>query len=441
METYHYLVIIRKSDFIDLFKYGHFNVCHIQEFDGDLEKHANNIALFERVTSNMNIFEYSFEYLMVHFEKDYYCSSNTEIDIKDVQNIYTFDQEAKREMSISFDPRIQLHVSPWSQYFEELKQNLFIKQSLRGINNLWTVFGLNQDDLVKCEELISKVSIEESFRELFANERPLGNLPIWVYLLRYERHSFYPKDMRGFFCDFIHVFCNFLKQSELNNSVAETTEIYPQLMSSENIKFSGLLTVVENSPLNTKSEEIAKCKFAIVAPLFLYLKDKYKEGFSVPEKDIIGYVKSFGIEGTLAVYLLGITLGYDKTYDAFYESANLKFFKNHNSICVEDNSKDSNSTKEISTTTVGISKATNQKSKNSEVKQISQSEKTVERTLFDDHADIQISSDFPLQEKERLIPNKEKKISKEEKNTQKDRDSIKTYDLTPPKGKKRSSKR
>lgn len=339
METYHYLVIIRKSDFIDLFKYGHFNVCHIQEFDGDLEKHANNIALFERVTSNMNIFEYSFEYLMVHFEKDYYCSSNTEIDIKDVQNIYTFDQEAKREMSISFDPRIQLHVSPWSQYFEELKQNLFIKQSLRGINNLWTVFGLNQDDLVKCEELISKVSIEESFRELFANERPLGNLPIWVYLLRYERHSFYPKDMRGFFCDFIHVFCNFLKQSELNNSVAETTEIYPQLMSSENIMFSDLLTVVENSPLNTKSEEIAKCKFAIVAPLFLYLKDKYKEGFSVPEKDIIVYVKSFGIEGTLAVYLLGLTLGYDKTYDAFYESANLKFFKNHNFICEKDKSK------------------------------------------------------------------------------------------------------
>lgn len=340
MKPYHYLVIVRKSDFIDLFKYGHFNVCHIQEFDGDLENHAKDLLLFERVTSNMNMFEYSFEYLMIHFKKDIYCGSNTDIDVRDVQNIYTFDEEAKREMSISFDPRIQLHVSPWSQYFEELKQNLFIKQSLRGINNLWTVFGLNQDDLVKCEKLISKVSIEESFRELFANERPSGNLPIWVYLLRYERHSIYPKDMRGFFCDFIHVFCNFLKQTELNGDIAETTEIYPHLMASEGKKFFHLLKVINNSPLKIKSEEIVGCDFSVVAPLFLYLKDLYKEGMSsIPQKEFIDYVKKFNIEGALSVYLLGITLGYDKTYDAFYETANLKFFKNHNSICEKDKSK------------------------------------------------------------------------------------------------------
>lgn len=329
METYHYLVIIRKSDFIDLFKYGHFNVCHIQEFDGDLEKHANDTALFERVTSNMNMFEYSFEYLMIHFKKDIYLSSDAEIDIKDVQNTYAFDEDAKREMSISFDPRIQIHVSPWSHYFEELKQNLFVKQSLLGINNLWTVFGLTQDDLEKCKELITEDCIKESFRELFDNERPSGNLPVWVYLLRYERHSFYPKDMRGFFCDFIHVFCNYLNKKELQGDVAETTSIYDSIISMpSDSQFKGILEVVKKSPLSEKTESEANCKFSIVAPLFLYLKDSYQDGMvKLPDESYINYVKSFGIEGTLSIYLLGITLGYDKTYDAFYESADLKFFK------------------------------------------------------------------------------------------------------------------
>ena len=42
---------------------------------------------------------------------------------------------------------------------------------------------------------------------------------------------------------------------------------------------------------------------------------------------IINYAKTFGFECSVAVYLLGITLGYDKTYDAYYDFVKLPIFE------------------------------------------------------------------------------------------------------------------
>ena len=107
-----YLAIIRKLDFIDLFKYGHFTLSYAVPFDGNISAHADDMDLFDMLTSRMNMYEYSFEYLIIHFNADDYNDQYISIDIRNVCALYTFDQEAKKEMSISFDPRIQLHVSP-----------------------------------------------------------------------------------------------------------------------------------------------------------------------------------------------------------------------------------------------------------------------------------------------------------------------------------------
>lgn len=37
--------------------------------------------------------------------------------------------------------------------------------------------------------------------------------------------------------------------------------------------------------------------------------------------------KKFGLECSVAVYLLGLTLGYDKTYDAYYDFVKLPIFE------------------------------------------------------------------------------------------------------------------
>lgn len=112
-----YLAIIRKVDFIDLFKYGHFSISYAVPFDGDMSLHANDMELFNRLTSKMNMYEYSFEYLVIHFKAKDNNEQYISIDIRNVCALYTFDQEAKKEMSISFDSRIQLHISPWTDKF------------------------------------------------------------------------------------------------------------------------------------------------------------------------------------------------------------------------------------------------------------------------------------------------------------------------------------
>ena len=175
-----YLAIIRKLDFIDLFKYGHFTLSYAVPFDGDISAHADDMDLFDMLTSRMNMYEYSFEYLIIHFNADDYNDQYISIDIRNVCALYTFDQEAKKEMSISFDPRIQLHVSPWADKFDKLQRNLSIKQSQRGIDNLWTIFDLPTEDLFKCREIIKPSITQEVFREFYNNERPSGDQSIWT---------------------------------------------------------------------------------------------------------------------------------------------------------------------------------------------------------------------------------------------------------------------
>ena len=340
-----YLAIIRKIDFVDLFKYGHFSISYAIPFDGDVSAHADDTDLFDALTNRMNMYEYSFEYMIIHFKSNDYNNQYISIDIRNVCALYTFDEVAKKEMSISFDPRIQLHVSPWSNKFDELQRILSIKQSLRGIENLWTIFDLPDEDLVKCKEIISSPIIQEVFRELYSYERPSGNQSIWTYLLRYERHSFYPKGMIGYFCDFIHVFCNYSKKQELSGEVAETTQLFPQIRECKNTQFAPLIEIVEKSPLYKMTEDVAGCRFAVAAPLFLYLKAQFSDGIEhKPKEKFIEYAKAVGgFECSVAIYLLGLSLGYDKTYDSFYESAKLPFFKKgsvHNSLSDLTDGKD-----------------------------------------------------------------------------------------------------
>lgn len=323
-----YLSIVRRADFIDLFKYGHFNIFHVVKFSGNIEEYANDDLLFEHLTSRMNMYEYSYEYLIIHFSSESETSSFTTINIKDVQNLFAFNEEAKKEMSIRFDSRIQIHISPWAEKFDKLHKKLLFNQSMLGVNNIWAIFDLPIEDITKCREIISDHTISEVFRQFYSNESISGKLPLWNYLLRYERHSFYPKNMRGFFCDFIHIVCNWKSGKTIDEDVAETTNIYPKIINSIDDKFQTLVDVVNNSPLAPLTQSATNCEFFKVAPLFLFLKDKFIEGMEHrPTKDYISYIKSFGLEGKLALYLLGVILGYDKTYEAFYESTNLSFFK------------------------------------------------------------------------------------------------------------------
>ena len=320
-----YLAIIRKADFVDLFKYDKLNVYSAINFDGNIKAHANDDDLFEKLAKNMNFFEYSFEYMVIHFISDNGNECPCPVSIENVRGLYTFDEEAKKEMSVSFDSRIKLHVSPWGEKFNTLHNNRLMLQSKRGIDNLWAIFDLSETDRKMCESIITDDIVSEVFDELFSYKRPTGEQSIWTYLLRYERHSFYPNNTKGYFCDYIHVACNWLKKIELQEDVAETTGLYTQIINCSKDDFASLSNIAVSSNLSSSTDEDAGCKFAIAAPLFLLMKDKFSDGFCIDSK-FINYAKKFGLECSVAVYLLGLTLGYDKTYDAYYDSIKLSIF-------------------------------------------------------------------------------------------------------------------
>ena len=294
-----YLAIIRKADFVDLFKYGKLNVYSAINFDGNIKAHANDDDLFEKLAKNMNFFEYSFEYMVIHFISDNGNECPCPVSIENVS---------------------------WGEKFNTLHNNRLMLQSKRGIDNLWAIFDLSETDRKMCESIITDDIVSEVFDELFSYKRPTGEQSIWTYLLRYERHSFYPKDTKGFFCDYIHVACNWMAKKEKLNDVATETTLYNQIKESLATDFKPLSQIAINSNLPSRTDEAAKCQFAVAAPLFLLMKHRFSSGFSIDLKTI-DYAKTFGFECAVAVYLLGLTLGYDKTYDAYYDFVKLPIFE------------------------------------------------------------------------------------------------------------------
>ena len=64
-----YLTIISRSDFSNLYKFGHIYVHNAVPFEGKLSDHADDKFLFDAVTAYMDTYEYSTEYLLLHIFK------------------------------------------------------------------------------------------------------------------------------------------------------------------------------------------------------------------------------------------------------------------------------------------------------------------------------------------------------------------------------------
>lgn len=326
-----YLSIVRGDEFSDLFKYGHLLIRNVVAFDGIVRR--GDRRLFNEVTSCMNIFEYATEYVMIHFHSEDSCNANiANVNIEDVVAVYALEKEAID--MFNFDCRIEIKASPWNLWFKQLKLDMLIGQGYKGVDNVWKIFGLTAEDKSKCEEIISGDIIEEVFQELFYYRRPTGSLPIWVYLLRYERHSIYPKEaIKGYFCDLIHVVFNEYEGTEKDGEVAFKSKVYKDLK--EVNDFKGHVESIANSKLAIDTRKATGCDFYIVAPLFLYMKDIFKDGMHRDtmlddkpfDEFVASYKKQYGFSFSLAAYLLGVTLGHNGTYDCLYDVEQLKIFK------------------------------------------------------------------------------------------------------------------
>lgn len=332
-----YVSLIRRSDFNDLYRFGHLYVHNVVPFEGELSEHADDKSLFDAVTAYMNTYEYSTEYLILHFNRYAFSGTSVEIFIKDVVGVYALDKDAQASLSASLDPRISLQVTCWTRFFMSLSMKHSVRQSKAGMFNCFEIFGITEDERKRVTSLIPHNFVEDLFVDLFSQKRPEGDKSIWTYLLRYERHHPYWNDMRGYFSDAIHVFENFKSKHEFDYEIADEVPLGDKLAHC-GTNFSDIYRTIMAS--NPTQYSVEGCNYFAVASLYLYMHGLFKEGGITVTKlrqnahliqEIQGLIQGtsheqYGLDFALAVALLGIKLGQELTYSCYYEVQRLGIF-------------------------------------------------------------------------------------------------------------------
>ena len=152
--------------------------------------------------------------------------------------------------------------------------------------------------------------------------------------MRYERHSFYPKESLGYFMDIVHIIVNFMSKKEVEDYIVESTDIYKILATYEGkgLKSNDILRLLKRNEmasgfLTKIASFVPEVDFILVAVNYLKMRDLYKDEFTYDEKFISACKVSFGENFTIASYMIGIALGHNKTYACLYESLPLAIYR------------------------------------------------------------------------------------------------------------------
>lgn len=334
-----YLALIRKADFVDLYKYGsiHINKDLIRQFTCSVKELPNKEAIFNDLTNFANAFDSTFTYLFLHYENN--SGRINDINIADVRGIFPLDNEAKTELSLSLDPRIKINAPLWPDAVFNLQKKQSIQDSKNGASNIWKIYTL-PESIEETGQIINDKILTEVVDELYENRHPSGKLPIWVYIMRYERHAFYPPNTIGAFMDAVNAIFNYMAGREVDSAEIEPTKIMQFLAycndKMPNMQFDEILQKlsIQTEPnivhfLNEVNGIEKNIDLLKAAALFYIYRNRYKEDFKYEELwEQVG--KKYGREFSVACYMLGCILGHEHTYACMYEHLPLAIFNVQN---------------------------------------------------------------------------------------------------------------
>lgn len=336
-----YITLLKRDDFNSLFKYGriHVNPQNSLYLANDIKEYKKDSTLIYELFKERDDFEMVFEYLMILYVTETEDSKSL-IRIENVLGVYALDDQSVKSLSVRLDSKVVINPPLWPNVINEIRLAKIEESCYRGVNNVWKIFHLEEADKQKCSQIVTDSFIKEFAYEAYNDEMPFGDKSIWVYLLRYQRHEMYPQNDLGYFLDTVHVFTNWhFKDS--NQMKTEATDVYNKLMLFEGRKnYPDILYYMDSTPeISSFIDKAGKDGFYRVAPLYLKLLDPFRErGIDlnqniggVPFCQQIGKLMMYGFDFSLASYLLGIILGYEKTSDALYDSLQLNIFKKEES--------------------------------------------------------------------------------------------------------------
>ena len=124
-------------------------------------------------------------------------------------------------------PTAEVMAASTPEVIFEYRKSKTYDDCVRGTRNIWKVFGLSDVQYDYSMKMIPDSCIKEVIDESYRGKRPKGELSIWIYLLRYERHAIYPHTTLGYFMDAIHVIVNKMNGGDVDSY--EPTCIYKLL--------------------------------------------------------------------------------------------------------------------------------------------------------------------------------------------------------------------
>lgn len=328
-----YLTIILRTQFTLFYRFGYTFIPTSQliGLDGDNSNEEEKIALQFSMTSP---FEYDEEYLILRLETKECCKSDfIQLDIIDIVAIYPLSEQAKISIESKIDHRIKLEKPIFETVLPKIEADIQEQEVKKAIAAIWKICKIESP----LEKYIANVDLENIFNGLEfrkqgtrANEIRNGNY--WEYLIAYDRFEYFPNSTLGYFYDAGQVLAfskgrptfegsaihKFLERLDAANPTVKLPDIIKFLETEEELK--GYVSQTTTSDI----------KQYIVAPLYLMLRDEIRNSDDVAQTKLfknLDYLKTFEDSFNYAVILLGAFFGFGKFYDNYYETLNLRFYK------------------------------------------------------------------------------------------------------------------
>lgn len=339
-----YLALISLSDFDKLFKYGRLQLgqSHVVFVPVPFNKVREMPSLFDQLANGICDFELSFELIILHYQKESF-DLNPIINIGEVKGLYPLNDEAKRRITPRLDSRIFINDPIWPNQMQRLIEDKRFESSMRGIENVWNIFGLKKKDYNECSKVIDndiiKAVLENAYSGTPLSGSPLQERSLWLYLMRYRRYSMFPKNVSGFILDSAYV--EFLYEhggdtNEASQGIDQSSLCKDMFGRSENSLAKLIHYVEEYHPKFAEYTDSIVKDFHVAAPVFCMLIETAGDSLldlnaSVNGISLQDMVKEllmqYPMATNLALYMLGAVLGYEKTYDALYKKERLALFK------------------------------------------------------------------------------------------------------------------
>lgn len=337
----HYIALIRREDFNVLLNYGQLN-CNWQavaNYSCKTEELPLHPEICGKLFRGGNPFEVGHEYLMITYSKGGQDPS-WEIKVKEVESVFAIDANSLSALRGRLGDNIIVKEPLWPEVVDEIEQEFYFQDRKGGVDNVWSVFGIAPAIKEKCAQVITDSVIREYVREVFFQKRPSGDLPVWNYLLMYERHDPYPKDNTGYMMDAVHVFVNFACQDEEQGmSLTDSRPIINALWNYKGKKgYNYIVQFVDGTQANFVQSTDVKAYpgYYRIALTFLNLRSLFIDNGLDVHKIVGGrefgdtldnLKKQCGKDFYMASYLLGVVLGYNKTCSNVYELEVLPFIR------------------------------------------------------------------------------------------------------------------